>query len=74
MLTVSRFYYADERKADGGPSIPPGGLSGPAAGTVYLELADGKEQGPWNFTYVDGRGYVEFRDLVWPRPEDYTGS
>lgn len=66
----SRFYYADERQAYGGPTIPVGAS---AAGAEYIKLAEKAEQGPWNHTFIDGKGYVEFKDLVWPRPEDYTG-
>jgi len=68
---MARFYYADERQDDGGPTIPVGG---PAAGAMYVELAEKTEQGPWNYTFVDGKGYVEFKDLAWPRPKDYTGN
>lgn len=53
-----KFYYADERQADGGATIP---VSGPAAGEAYTELAEKKEQGPWNWTFVQGKGYVEFK-------------
>jgi NAD(P)-dependent dehydrogenase (short-subunit alcohol dehydrogenase family) len=53
-----RFYYADERQADGGATIP---VDGPAAGEAYVELAEKKEQGPWNWTFVKGKGYVEFK-------------
>ncbi|KAF2798023.1 putative short-chain dehydrogenase [Melanomma pulvis-pyrius CBS 109.77] len=53
-----KFYYADERQADGGATIP---VSGPAAGEAYTELAEKKEQGPWNWTFVEGKGYVEFK-------------
>jgi len=53
-----RFYYADERQPDGGPTIP---VNGPAAGNMYVELAEKKEQGPWDYTFVDGKGYVEFK-------------
>jgi hypothetical protein len=58
---ASRFYYADERQADGGPTIP---VSGPAAGAAYIELAEKAEQGPWNYTFMNGKGYVEFKDIV----------
>ncbi|KAF2472601.1 putative short-chain dehydrogenase [Lindgomyces ingoldianus] len=54
-----KFYYVDERQADGSPTIPVGG---PAAGKLYVELAEGKEQGPWDYTFVDGQGYVEFKE------------
>ncbi|KAF2100239.1 putative short-chain dehydrogenase [Rhizodiscina lignyota] len=52
-----KFYYVDERQPDGGPTIPVGGL---AAGKMYVELAENKEQGPWDYTFIDGKGYVDF--------------
>jgi hypothetical protein len=55
------FYFADERQPNGGPSIP---VDGPAAGEAYVELAEKKEQGPWNWTFVKGKGYVEFKDRI----------
>lgn len=58
LLIAYRFYYVDERQADGSPTIPVGG---PAAGKTYVELAEKKEQGPWAYTFVDGKGYVEFK-------------
>ncbi|KAF2497638.1 putative short-chain dehydrogenase [Lophium mytilinum] len=53
-----KFYYADERQPDGGPTIP---VNGPAAGKMYVELAENPEQGPWDYTFIDGKGYVEFK-------------
>ena len=57
-LTLFRFYYADERKADGSPAYS--GISGEAHGKFYLQLAEGKEQGPWQQTFVGGVGYKQF--------------
>jgi hypothetical protein len=57
MLMGCRFYYADERQADGDATIP---VNGPAAGDMYYELSEKKEQGPWLYTFVNGKGYVEF--------------
>lgn len=54
----SRFFYADERQADGSPTIPVGGN---AAAQMYTELAEAKEQGPWNYTFMEGKGYTEFK-------------
>jgi hypothetical protein len=53
-----RFYFADERQPDGGPTIP---VNGPAAGETYVELAEKTEQGPWNYTFIAGKGYHEFK-------------
>ncbi|TVY88130.1 Secoisolariciresinol dehydrogenase [Lachnellula willkommii] len=53
-----KFYYADERTADGGPAWS--NINGEAHGKLYVELAEGKEQGPWQQTFVKGVGYVKF--------------
>jgi len=58
VLIKYRFYYADERQANGGPTIP---VNGPAAGEAYVELAEKKEQGPWDYSFMNGKGYVEFK-------------
>ncbi|KAK5112200.1 hypothetical protein LTR85_011633 [Meristemomyces frigidus] len=52
-----KFYYADDRKADGSPKYR---VSGPAHADLYLELAQGKTQGPWMQTFVQGVGYTKF--------------
>jgi len=53
-----KFYYADERFADGAPVY--GALDGEAAGKHYVELSEGKTQGPWQQTFVKGAGYKSF--------------
>lgn len=53
-----RFYYADERKADG--SVAGGAIDGDAHAEFYYELSQKKEQGPWQATFVKGTGYVDF--------------
>lgn len=55
---LCRFYYADERQQDGSPTIPVGG---PAAGEEYVKLAEDSEQGPWHYTFVKSKGYVDFK-------------
>lgn len=57
-LTTSRFYYADERKADGAAVY--GAIDGPAHAKFYTELAGGKSQGPWQQTFVKDVGYKKF--------------
>jgi hypothetical protein len=57
-LTPPRFYYADERKEDGAPAYA--AISGEAHARHYVELAEGKEQGPWQQTFVGGQGYRRF--------------
>lgn len=53
-----RFYYADERKADGSAAYS--SIDGEAHGKHYLQLAEGKEQEPWQQTFVKGMGYKKF--------------
>lgn len=57
-MWVSSFYYADERKADGGAVY--GAISGPFSAQHYLELAQPGEQRPWLQTFVSGQGYEDF--------------
>ncbi|RFN44507.1 putative short chain type dehydrogenase [Fusarium flagelliforme] len=52
-----KFYYADERKPDGGPIYR---VNGDAHGDLYWELSQGKEQGPWMQSFVKGIGYKAF--------------
>jgi hypothetical protein len=35
-------------------------IDGDAHGKMYLELAEGKEQGPWQQTFVKSVGYKSF--------------
>ena len=53
-----RFYYADERKADGSAAYS--SIDGEAHGKHYLQLAEGKEQEPWQQTFVKSMGYKKF--------------
>ncbi|KAG8527685.1 uncharacterized protein KY384_007839 [Bacidia gigantensis] len=52
-----KFYYADERKADGAPAFA---IDGDAHGEVYSQLAESEGQGPWLATFVKGKGRVDF--------------
>ena len=58
----SHWYFADERLPDGSPVMMD--LSGEAHADAYWDLAMGKEQRPWNYTFVKGKGYVKFGDVV----------
>jgi hypothetical protein len=53
-----RFYYADERKPDGSAAYS--AIDGDAHAKHYVELAEGKTQGPWQQTFVKGVGYKAF--------------
>ncbi|OBT86027.1 hypothetical protein VE02_05532 [Pseudogymnoascus sp. 03VT05] len=53
-----KFYYSDERKADGAPAYS--SIDGEAHAELYLQLAEGKSQGPWQQTFVKGIGYKKF--------------
>jgi hypothetical protein len=57
-LTKYRFYYADERKADGSAAYFD--IDGEAHGKLYVQLAEGESQGPWQQTFVKGVGYKHF--------------
>ena len=54
----ARFYYGDERKADGSAAFSE--ISGEAHGELYVQLAEGTAQGPWQQTFVRGVGYRHF--------------
>ncbi|TPX06856.1 uncharacterized protein E0L32_002352 [Thyridium curvatum] len=53
-----KFYYADERTAEGAPAMMD--INGPAHGKFYTELAEDKAQGPWYQTFAKGVGYKKF--------------
>ena len=57
-LTSLRFYYGDQRMADGAAVY--NAIDGDAHAKLYLELAEGKVQGPWQQTFVPGMGYKDF--------------
>jgi hypothetical protein len=57
-LTKSRFYYADEQKADGYHAYSE--TSGEAHGKFYAELTEKKSQGSWQQTFVKAVGYKHF--------------
>lgn len=57
-INTSRFYYSDERKADGAAASS--AIDGEAHAELYLQLAEGKSQGPWQQTFVKGVGYKKF--------------
>ncbi|KAK7921022.1 short-chain dehydrogenase [Apiospora marii] len=50
-----RFYYVDQRQPDGGPTIP---VDGAAHARLYLDLVNDPEPRQWDYTFVDGQGYV----------------
>ncbi|OCT53050.1 putative short-chain dehydrogenase protein [Cladophialophora carrionii] len=53
-----RFYYADERTVAGLPVMRE--IDGPAAGKVYLEIAECAEQRAWHYTYTKDGEYRDF--------------
>ncbi|KAK2753262.1 hypothetical protein FQN54_007953 [Arachnomyces sp. PD_36] len=53
-----KFYYADERMADGSPAYH--GVDGEAHAKLYDELVESKSQRPWLQTFVKGVGYKTF--------------
>lgn len=59
-----KFYFTDERLADGQPSRE---LMDPAARAELHWVLSNQNQGPWHYTFVKGKGYVDFRsvDRAW---------
>ncbi|KAI0099401.1 NAD(P)-binding protein [Daldinia grandis] len=53
-----KFYYLDERHADG--TYVTKDLSGIGHAEEFLKLAKDSKQGPWDYTFVSGKGYAEF--------------
>lgn len=53
--TIGRFYYADERHADG--RLKGFELDGIAHGDFYAQLAAHEGSVPWHATFVKGQGY-----------------
>jgi hypothetical protein len=53
-----RFFYADERKADG--NLAGMQLDGDAHAEFFAQLANGEGDVPWHATFVKGQGYVKF--------------
>ena len=58
----SNWYFADERFANGYPVMMK--LNGEAHGEMYYKMTTEPKQGPWNYTFVKGKGYVRFDDVV----------
>ncbi|KAF2675329.1 putative short chain type dehydrogenase [Microthyrium microscopicum] len=58
-----KFYYADERKADGSPKYS---IDGDAHARLYWQLANDETQGSWMQTFVKGVGYRKFDTLYTP--------
>ena len=52
------FYDADERNENGIAALED--VSRETAAEFYLQLAEGKEDVPWQATHVKGVGYVHF--------------
>lgn len=57
MLNCYRFYYADERKADGSAKYR---VDGEAHAKLFWGLAQAKSQGPWLQSFVKDVGYKDF--------------
>lgn len=54
----TRFYYGDERLANG--DFASGAISGVAHAERYWELSQDRKQRQWMDTFVAGQGYKEF--------------
>ncbi|KAF2149519.1 NAD(P)-binding protein [Myriangium duriaei CBS 260.36] len=53
-----RFYYVDQRTVEGGPVL--NGVDGEGHAQMFESLIDGKEDLPWQVTFVSGTGYKKF--------------
>ncbi|KAI0836713.1 NAD(P)-binding protein [Hypoxylon sp. FL0890] len=53
-----KFYYVDQRREDG--HYVTSELDGRAHAELFIGLAKDPKQGPWDHTFVKGKGYVEF--------------
>jgi hypothetical protein len=60
-----RFYFADERFENAKPVY--GAIDGDAHGEFYFDLVQKKEQGPFQATFVKGKGYVDFEGRTGPK-------
>ena len=56
-MLMARFYYVDERKADGSAAFQ---IDGDAHAELFWGLALQKEHRPWLQTFVKGEGYRKF--------------
>lgn len=66
-LKDSQWYFADERLANGRSVM--NRIDGNEHGEVFYDLATSGKQEPWNYTFVKGKGYAKFPDIV---DRDYT--
>ncbi|KAL6796226.1 NAD(P)-binding protein [Trichoderma sp. SZMC 28013] len=57
-----KFYYTNERLEDG--SQAGADFDGPTRAALHVQLANDSKQGPWNYSFVKGKGYVEFGNLI----------
>lgn len=55
------FYFTDERLSDGSPVQSQ--MDAQARAQLHWTLTESPEQGPFYFTYVKHKGYVDFQDL-----------
>jgi hypothetical protein len=67
LIDMKRFYFVDERTADG--SSPFQGLNGQAHAEEFYSLATRGDQGPWEYTFVAGKGYVDFEGGIGTVPD-----
>lgn len=42
-------------------------INGQAAADFYFKLAESDKQGPWDATFIGGKGYVDFEGKVGAR-------
>lgn len=72
LMRTNRFYYTDERFEDGGSVFVD--IDAQAHAGFYYELVCRKDQGPWEATFVKGKGYVDFDGKVALAPPFWRGE
>lgn len=72
LMPTNRFYYTDERFEDGGSVFME--INGQAHAEFYYELVRRQDQGPWEATFVKGKGYVNFDGKVALAPPFWRGE
>ncbi|TVY81724.1 hypothetical protein LSUE1_G002120 [Lachnellula suecica] len=63
-----RFYYVDERMEDGS-AMKSALLGGQAHAEEFWKMATRPDQGPWEHTFVAGKGYVDFEGSTGKLPD-----
>jgi len=61
-----RFYYVDERGEDGSPMSH---VTASAHAEEFYKMATRLDQGPWEYTFAAGKGYMDFEGRIGTIPD-----